>query len=267
MHYLSIGAMFRMENSWLDEWIQYHRALGVEHFYLFNHDEDSRVSDRILKPYIEQGLVDNIHVRDLLSVRETAQRGQMNAIYHEIIKAAQHHTQWLALIDLDEFIFPRQKDDLRELLVDYEEHAGLAVNWQMFGTSGYVKRPPTQINHLLYRAETKWKSNHYFKSIIKPDLVVLESIYDVHHFPCRTGETVNESHKPVTGLRCDISVNTIQLNHYVLRSWQDFWEVKAVRPRYNGAGPCNEEYFESHDRNEVFDDEISRRFGHVIEIG
>ena len=51
MYYLSIGAIFERDNSWLDEWILYHMGVGVEHFYRYNHDRDSTVSDKTLRPY------------------------------------------------------------------------------------------------------------------------------------------------------------------------------------------------------------------------
>jgi hypothetical protein len=264
MHDLSLVAIFRNENSWLDEWIQYHHALGVEHFYLFNDDEDSRVSDRILQPYVEQGLVENLSLKQLKEISSVARQWLQLKTYEFVFQYAAGKTKWLAIIDLDEFMLPKQYDDLRELLVNYERYPALAMHWQIFGTSGSIKRPPTQINHLLYRAEENWWSNRYFKSIVQPERVLWEKLYDVHHFPCRDGETVNGNHEPVSGLQCDVTTNVIQLNHYCLRSWQDFWEVKFHRSRFNYAGMFDPNYFERHDRNEVFDDEISRRFGHVI---
>lgn len=265
MHYLSIGAMFRNENSWLDEWIRYHEAAGVEHFFLYNHDEDTTVSDRILRPYVDKGLVDNIHIADVVRQETIPQRRRMNAIYREIFRNASGKTQWIAMIDLDEFILPRRCDDIRQVLEQYEEFSGLAVNWASFGTGGHLRRPPTQINHLLRRGPQDWEWNRYVKSIVRPERVNLEKQYDVHHFPCRTGITVDENRRQVKWMRHDISTETIRINHYLLRSWQDFWEVKAARPRYNGAVPCDETYFNMYDRNEIFDDEISQRFGKTIE--
>ncbi|MCL2347900.1 MAG: glycosyltransferase family 92 protein [Planctomycetaceae bacterium] len=264
MYNLSVAAMFRNENSWLEEWIRYHKTVGVEHFYLFNDDPDTCVSDKILEPYLKQGLVENIHVSELTGLDTLSGNDWVKRIYGVMFETASGNTRWLAMTDLDEFILPKKQDDLRELLAGYEEHCGLAMNWQIFGTNGYVKRPPTQTCHLLHRAETHWQPNRFFKSIVKPDLVIHEMIYDSHHFPCTTGRTVNENHEPVAGVTHEISTEIIQLNHYTLRSWQDFWEVKATRPRYNGAAPCDEQYFDFHDRNEVFDDEIKKRFGNLV---
>jgi hypothetical protein len=265
MNYLTACAIFHQENSWLDEWIRYHRAIGVEHFLLCNDDDDPRVSDRILQPYIDQGFAENIHVRDLFGIVREDRFWRQKDVYREMIRRSIGQTTWLAIIDLDELILPRSCDDLRELLKDYEDHAGLAMNWCIYGSSGHVKRPPTQINHLHHHSEQSWEPNQYIKSIVRPERVVLDKIYEVHHFPTEGGDTVNENHEPVHWMKHNISTEKIRVNHYVLRSWQDFWEVKASRPRFSGLGSFDEEYFHYHDRNEVFDDEISRRFGQVLE--
>jgi hypothetical protein len=258
-----MGAIFREENSWLEEWIRYHRALGVEHFILYNDDPDTHVSDRILKPYVDQGLLDNIHVHECPEdIRNDIGVRQQN-VYREMIGNMAGRTRWLAILDLDEFILPRCQDDIRTILEEYEEHSGLAINWAIYGSSGHVTRPPNQINHFLHRGETNWEPNQYVKSIIKPERVLLDKPNNVHCFPTSNGDTVNENHEPVTGMRHAVSTGKIRINHYVVRSWQDFWEIKVRRPRFCYLPPCDAAYFEYHDRNEVFDDEIFRRFGHI----
>ena len=264
MYYLSIGGMFRQENSWLEEWIQYHLAIGVEHIILYNDDLDTRVSDRILLPYVERGLVENRHIADRSEVIRRETCWSQEDTYRDMIQNAVGQTEWLAILDLDELLLPRQTDDLRELLTEYEEHSGLAVNWAIYGSGGHIKRPPSQIRHFLNRSETHWDRNQFVKSIVRPSRVLMNEPHLTHFFPTKNGETVNENHEPVHGMTHDISTEKIRINHYVLRSWQDFWEVKAMRPR-PGNGPCDQEYFDLHDRNEVFDDEIARRFGHILQ--
>jgi hypothetical protein len=264
MHYLSIGAIFRMENSWLDEWIHYHHALGVERFYLVCHDRDTHVADRILQPSIRRGLVELQYVRDMTGLDQSPTAWVQLEVYKRIIQHAAGQTRWLAMIDLDEFLLPRLCDDVRKFLEEYEEESAIAVNWQIFGTNGHIKRPPTQVKHLLHRAKTNWDRNCFIKSIVQPDQVICDKIPNVHWFPVKTGNTVNEKHEIVQSMWNEISTVKIRLNHYLLRSWQDFWEVKCQRARSIRAARCDEQYFVFHDRNEVYDDEISKRFGHVI---
>lgn len=264
MYYLTLTAIFRDENSWLEEWIRYHRAIGVEHIYLFNHDRDTRVFDKILRPYVESGYVDNIHVLKTDWGKTCPPDRHQILAYQEVLKQVEKETYWLGIIDLDEFLLPKNTDDLRLLLVPYENYSALAINWQIFGTSGYIKRPQSQICHLLHRAQTYWKRNRFIKSIVRPGSVDLERIIDVHDFPMKSGITVNEKYEPVPDMWHDVSNEIVQINHYLLRSWQDFWEVKASRPRFNGVPACDEPYFHLHDQNEILDDEIARRFGDVI---
>ena len=56
---VSICAIFKNEAKYLKEWIEFHRIIGVEHFYLYNNNSDDNYLD-VLKTYVEQGIVDLI---------------------------------------------------------------------------------------------------------------------------------------------------------------------------------------------------------------
>jgi len=196
-------------------------------------------------------------------MRQDPQLRQNNA-YRDAIRNLTGKTRWLALIDLDEFILPRHQDDIRETLREYEEYNGLAINWAIYGSNGHVTRPPNQINHFLHRSTTNWGPNRFVKSIVKPDRVLVDTPYHVHFSQTREGVTVNENHETVTWMCHAVSTEKIRINHYIIRSWQDYWETKATRPRFNNLPPRDEACFEYNDRNEIFDNEIAIRFGHVI---
>lgn len=275
MDYLSIGAIFEQENCWLDEWIRYHFHVGVEHFYLYNNDRDTRVSDRILLPYVERGLVENIHVREHASLKSMSKETLQSEMLKDVMARSRGRTRWLAAIDLDEFILPRSEESIAAILGDYEEYGALIVSWLRYGSSGRITRPPGQINHFLYHASMFSLSSRYFKSIVKPDLVDTQLMLAPqrivklpHVFPLHDGnETVNEK-KKVIDTRSFMTVFTgdkIVLNHYALRSFQDFWEVKQPRGRFNGMPDFPPDHFEKLDENTIFNDEISRRFGYLAE--
>ena len=54
--YLSIGAVFKDERDYLQEWIDFHRRVGVEHFFLYD-NESSDTPEEVLTPYVDDGLV------------------------------------------------------------------------------------------------------------------------------------------------------------------------------------------------------------------
>jgi len=254
MYYLSIGAIFRDENPWLTEWLDYHLAVGIEHFYLYNNDTNPETSNKILQPYVDRRLVE---------VRHTPGIAMQLSVWREIMMLSKYETEWIAMIDLDEFLLPRQCDDVRTVLMAYEPYSGLVVNWLLFGSNNLEQRPPNQINHFLRRAETSFEMNRHIKSIVRPKHVIPESWYDPHSCAYQHGFAVNENHCCVEGSFNDYSGEIIRLNHYSVRSRQDFFEIKRPRRRADTGGDVLETLWTAQNLNDVFDDEISRRFGHL----
>src|SRR5271165_3682750 len=54
---LSMCAIFQDEAPYLKEWIEFHKLMGVEHFYLYNHRSKDDYK-KVLEPYILSGLVE-----------------------------------------------------------------------------------------------------------------------------------------------------------------------------------------------------------------
>ena len=55
--------------------------------------------------------------------------------YQDGLTRARETVKWLAFLDLDEFLFPVQQDNLRIFLKDFEDYGGVCANWVMFGTN------------------------------------------------------------------------------------------------------------------------------------
>ncbi len=54
-YYLGLVAIFRGEDSYLVEWIEFHRMMGVDHFILYDNGLE-KSSQILLKPYIDKGI-------------------------------------------------------------------------------------------------------------------------------------------------------------------------------------------------------------------
>ena len=163
MHYLTICAIVKDEDPYLEEWIRYHQLLGVEHFYLF--DNESRIPLReTLAPFIAEGLVDvewvDGHARQL-------------GVYTRACRDHPDDCRWMAMIDIDEFLVPHRHESLRDLLELYEKFGGLAINWQVFGPSGHQTRPPgLQIAQFTKKMPIHSQSNQHVKTIAQTDKVM-----------------------------------------------------------------------------------------------
>src|ERR1700722_2028459 len=168
---VSACCIFQNEARFLKEWVEYHQLAGVEYFYMYdNQSTDNPL--RVLKPYIDQGVIEYIPWDKSYDTPEGWWHVQRGA-YLDAVERASGKSKWLCVIDTDEFIVPLKDDNLQCFLKDYEEFGGVCINWVFYGTSGVQKIPKEQwiITHLLHRAELSYSGNHTVKSIIRPERI------------------------------------------------------------------------------------------------
>jgi hypothetical protein len=164
------------------------------------------------------------------------------------------------MIDLDEFILPVQCDDIRTVLNEFKRYTGLAMSWRCFGSGGHVAAPEFVIESFTQASLPEWDNNRHVKLIARPDWII--SMNNPHACtPIPGTMVVNEQHEPVQGGFAPFSDTKIVVNHYMLRSVEDF-KLKATRGRGDGMGnPYDDKYFAWGDRNEVPETRIAERFG------
>ncbi len=228
-HQLSILSIFRDEAPYLKEWIEFHRIVGVEHFYLINHFSKDNFQE-VLQPYIDAGIVELDHCGENLAKMQW-NRLQQKLCRDKMVKI-KNDTRWLAVIDIDEFLFPTHEDNLITLLKQYENYAGLCVNWQMYGTSGIEKLEDGELltERLTWKAEENYDENRNIKSIIKPSLVnTNSSTHSIHFFHYLKGHyAVNENYKKTANRKSPtVNISKIRINHYWTRD-KDYLYNKKI---------------------------------------
>jgi hypothetical protein len=121
---LAFVAVFRDEAMYLDEWIRFHHAQGVNHFFLYN-DKSIDNFEKVLAPWLSQGAV------TLLNSEGRVQE----AIYNDGLRRARKKFNWLGFFDIDEFVFSPTGSKLPEVLNRFSDFAGVFVFWKMFGSA------------------------------------------------------------------------------------------------------------------------------------
>lgn len=280
--YLSICAIFKDEAPYLSEWIEFHRLVGVERFFLYDNGSGDGGRE-VVEPWVRRGIV---------SVEECSiplGEGGQGWAYADALRRARGRTRWLAFIDVDEFLFSPGPTLLPDVLRDYERHPGIVVNWQVYGSSGQTTAGDgLVIERFVRRARTRWVRNRRVKSIVDPQRAVRP--IGPHFFDYTDGAlAVTEDHEPVRVIEHRawarrmrrgllrlplietdpyavrhssvkrVSVGRVRLNHYAVRSQEEF-EQKTVR---HGSSRLAPRYFAYHDRNEVHDPALLSRASEV----
>jgi hypothetical protein len=133
--YLSAVLIAKNEASYLVEWLEFHRLVGVERVYIYdNGSTDETVA--VLRSYIRAGFVDYVPWANF----DQNAVPQRQAYAHALCNFGPRW-RWMAFIDVDEFLFPLKSDSLRTALREYEDLPAVAVHWHMFGCSGHKRRP------------------------------------------------------------------------------------------------------------------------------
>lgn len=124
---LSICAIFKNEEKYLKEWIEYHRMIGVDHFYLYNNNSADAFR-KVLHPYIHSGCVTLVSWPDYWSnlTEDTAYLWtigtQVQAYENAACVRASKETKWLVFLDVDEYLVPNDgKNLLPDILNKYKD--------------------------------------------------------------------------------------------------------------------------------------------------
>lgn len=223
-YHLAIAAIFQNEAPYLQEWIEYHKMIGVEHFYLYNNLSNDDYG-AVLEDYVKSGQVDLTEWP-----YEGSDTASYNGIQCDAYRDALEHCdcEWLAIIDIDEFLVPVKDDNLIAFLSRFEQDptiGGVVFPWVFFGTSHVEKIPEDQllIETLLLnggpaaggKPSEIWNSGAY-KSIVRPKWV--SQLKSPHYCHYRKGKQ-----------HTMVSFNLGQINHYWTRDEAFLHEVKIPR--------------------------------------
>ena len=260
LHDLAIVAICKNEGPYLKEWLDYHLAAGVDHFYLYDNDSPDNQAE-VAKPYVEAGIVDYFNAPGKV---------MQLAVYNDAVKRFKFHCRYMAFIDCDEFIFPRKGQSIvevvDEILSQDENAAGIAINWQLFGSNGHETADLSRgvLERFTRRAPRDWSTtlptkiiggNTHVKTLENPRKT---RIVNNPHFPnyFEGHYSINENGKFVQLYNNDpVTVEKIALNHYYTKSREEFF-LKQNRGRASLLEKYNNEWFDVYNRNEEFDDGI-----------
>ena len=239
-YFISIACIIKNEGPYLKEWIEYHKLIGVEHFYVYDNESDDNTKE-ILKPYIDSGLITYLFFPG---------RDMQDIAYEHCSKHFGHETKWLAVLDLDEFIVLKQSKNLKEFMAEFSDCSQLSIHWMMYGSSEHKKTPVGGVlaNFKAHEAKPMFSP----KSIFNPRTVTAWG----SHYMWVCGKWVNENKEEFGKDRISCPTAKVQVNHYMIKSWEEFYNRKVARGRadYYTFGDDLKAYFDRFDKNEVADD-------------
>lgn len=247
--YLTMCAIAKNEGRYFQEWIEYHKMLGVEKFYIYDNESEDNTRE-VLQPYVEQGLVEYTFV--------AGKKKQLEA-YKDCVKKHKRDSKYIAFLDLDEFIVPVKHNSIPEYLESMGNIGGVQINWIVYGSGGAEKRTDGfVIERFRDHSLPDEPLNHHIKAIVNPRRVI--HFFSAHRpviwglYVDSEGKWVTKSfwkRPPITG--------RIRVNHYAIKSYEEFLEKRSRgRARFNRSRGLG--YFTKYDKNDIKNDPIMDKY-------
>lgn len=228
---LSIMAIFKNEELYLEEWLQHHINEGINHFYLYSNDEDMEKYKFLDKYRDKITLIPWTNI--ISSIYSTVQRDA----YIHCIQNYINKYDFLLMLDIDEFLVPllknRKVSDIVNKL-DKDKVKSVKIQRYNFGSDGHVKKPFGSVMQN-YKKHEKICSS--FKAMANSKYIDTSHIYyGVHDHPYKNKDGIiyNSYFKYIEDKNtntyigpnsCTIhNINEIPLviNHYYTKSQEEY---------------------------------------------
>jgi hypothetical protein len=209
---ICVVAIVKGEDPFIDEWIAYHRMIGVDHFFLYDNDPEGPLK------HLLKGYADFVTVIDWPGeYEEIPGRNKQTKAYENSLHRIKH--KWVAFIDGDEFIVLRRHANLQEFIDEFEDVGAVLLTWHLFGHNGHYTNPKGLITASLTRRRST--PGRMTKSINK--VKAISSIESAHLCNLKAGYTMVDANKrPYSADPYPGKTEVAHINHYMCRSFRNW---------------------------------------------
>lgn len=215
---------FRDEARYLPEWLEYHRAAGVDHFFLYNNysADDFRSA---IQPWIDDGSV---------TLVDWPKTPASPAAEEDCIRRALGHFAWVGFLDADEFVVIRDGRSIAEFLAAFPKAPGVGLHWKMFGSSLHRERPASPVIVAYQRRSAR--TNRHIKTFVRPWRVAqCRNSHAWFYYPI--GLAADEHGRAIYGsFDAAPTGDDAWINHYYCKSEEDYLEKAARRSTLDRVG-------------------------------
>lgn len=251
-----IAAIFRNEAPYVTEWIAHHRLMGFRDIFIADNDSDDGTWELL------QALEQLGYLKCFRFPNPPGKRPQLPA-YTELMNRFGEAVDWMAFIDADEFVYPTNAErtaipSLAGLAVRPEIGA-IVLNWAIYGSSWHKNHAAGLVTERFERcARRKMRVNQHYKTVLRsaawsgafpnPHQPRLDAPWQAVH---ANGAPVVPHTRHAAGLSSEVVWDVLRLNHYAVKSRQEFDERKRPKGRVSHPGERHETYFINHDHNDT----------------
>lgn len=215
----TICAIAKHENAYINDWVNYHLALGIDHIYLYDNNEDDYPN---VQNFIEQKKSVTIIPAKTINDVEFCD-WQVNR-YNDFIENYSKLYDWCAFIDIDEYIWLDNMDIKTFLSKVPDNKYNIVLHWKTYGDDDIIEGDESIP---VYNRIVKPKITKQFnvvKSIVNFKANPNYYAFSPHHF-------TNELSNTPLCLDCNLQQANIQM-FFLKESYETLNDYKCYIKHY-----------------------------------
>ncbi len=204
MKLVALVCIAKLEDNYIQEWINYYLKLGVDDIFIYAND------------WHYTNNAEKIHIIDYPGDAQ-----QVNAYNHFIINNYLNY-EYVMFFDVDEFLTLLYHNSIQDFIADFDNNNGISVNWHLFGSNEFhMKDSFSCLKNFIRRS-------YYVHSLIKAILRLNKDNYMIspHHSNVPIMDTNKNyfcSHINPNG-----PTNVAYLNHYHYKTREE-WIINRTK--------------------------------------
>jgi hypothetical protein len=232
----------------IPEWIKYHlvnclcsirdsfyyliiQAIGVERFFIADDCSSGRNTTKVLQPFSHEDKVKIFFQKQLNYLNCSDFRPDESRHFSFLFQYSQPMCEWIAAIDVDEYIFPLENPREVKFLPDLLRHHDLVrMPWYLMSSHGHEVREPG----LIVERFTEGVMNQHIKTFAKSSLI---SDWRSSHYPMFIDRKLRFAQHPFVydwemnmSLPCPKPMaSPLILKHFQSLSWEEYMELRGSR--------------------------------------
>jgi hypothetical protein len=238
----AIAACARWETAYIVEWLNYYRAIGFGHVFLYCNDDDpAELYERVL-PFTQGP-------QPFVTFRHHPHQGEQPQMYGHFLLHNLHECEWVGFFDLDEFLRLPAGDTIADFMGRFDASVDCVLfNWIFFGPNGHREPPagPVLANYTKRSGNLHPLTKYVAKSVLF-DARLIISLANGEAF-WHTPQGMSEKPAKIVNVlgedmrdyyarfeqdaapyvnqwqRKSRILSTAFVHHYAFRSEQSFWE-------------------------------------------
>lgn len=257
----TVCLIIKNEARYVTEWLAHYVSLGFDEIVVYDNGSTDETRAILERSVATLGCISVIDWSD-----PPTDNPQISAYADALFRC---RTEWIAFFDTDELLVLHAHESIGSYLAQAPAQVGaIAVNWLLFGSSGEVSyRPELVARRFRMCAAPNWGKNKFFKTIARvratSEIAGAHSVKLVPGYYYADNE-FREIAFESSSKTAEISHRYAQLNHYVLRSAEEYEQkvmrgnVKFRESHGHKRTKFNAEFWTHHDTNHREDRSVDR---------